>query len=117
MSADQINRILGGFMSRHNPSYSSKYKAEETTVSADTTDSTTATVGADSSGIGTPSNGTDSEVNVSRTESRISSTLSGDKSFQKARVIPIIKNIIDVERGQNLSKGKSYSNFEREGNS
>jgi hypothetical protein len=90
MSADQINRILGGFMSRHNPSYSSKYKAEETTVIPDATDSTTGTTSTTSISTSPSSNSSDTEMKGFRSESKLSSTSSGNRSFQKARVIPIL---------------------------
>jgi hypothetical protein len=90
MSADQINRILGGFMSRHNPTYSSKYKADETTIIPDTTNLTTATTSTTSINPITTSNHTDTEEKGSLLESKILTTTSDSKNFQRARVIPIM---------------------------
>jgi hypothetical protein len=101
MSADQINRILGGFMSRHNPTYSSKYKAEETTVIPDTTDSTTSTsttttTTATTTTTTTASTTTETSASpateVKGSRSKGTSTSSGSKDFQKARVIPILNS-------------------------
>jgi hypothetical protein len=95
MSADQINRILGGFMSRHNPSYSSRYKAEETTVVPEPADSTTVTTSTTTNTTSTASTRADGETKGSR--SKVSSTSSGSKNFQKARVIPILNTKVVPE--------------------
>jgi hypothetical protein len=97
MSADQINRILGGFMSRHNPSYSSRYKAEKTTAIPEPADSTTVSTSTTTSTTSTSpaSNRADGETKSSR--SKVSSTSSGSKDFQKARVIPILNTKVVPE--------------------
>ena len=97
MSADQINRILGGFMSRHNPAYSSRYKAEETTVVPASTDTTTVTTSTTSSteSVSTASNRIDEDTKGSR--SKLSPTSSGSRDFQRARVIPILNRKVIPE--------------------
>jgi hypothetical protein len=107
LSADQINRILGGFMSRHNPAYSSRYKAEETTVVPESTisttvvpestDFTTVTTSTTSSteSTSTASSRIDEETKGSR--SKVSPKSSGSRDFQKARVIPILNTKVIPE--------------------
>jgi hypothetical protein len=112
MSADQINRILGGFMSRHNPSYSSKYKAEETTMSPETTETTDPTTGAPSTTTSTSS--TSPTTNRTNPEvSKISHTSGGNKSLQKARVIPILNSKVIPELVTSTTKSSDNNTNRR----
>jgi hypothetical protein len=96
MSADQINRILGGFMSRHNPAYSSRYKAEATTDLPGSTDATTVTTSTTSSteSVSATSNRID---DAKGSRSKLSPTSSGSRDFQRARVIPILNTKVIPE--------------------
>ena len=113
LSADQINRILGGFMSRHNPAYSSRYKADETTVVPESTDSTTVTTSTTSStaSTSTASNRIDEDTKGPR--SKVSPTSSGKKDFQKARVIPILNTKVIPELVTSTTKSPETNTYRR----
>ncbi|XP_069686406.1 uncharacterized protein [Periplaneta americana] len=94
MSAEQINRILGNFMSRHNPSYSSRYNAEETTLTSETENTTASTTAITESTTKPSTPKSDDDEKTNKPVSKISSST---KNFQKARVIPILNSKVVPE--------------------
>jgi hypothetical protein len=115
LSADQINKILGGFISRHNPAYSSRYKAEETTVLPESTDPTTVTTVITSSTASTSTSTANSRIDEDTKGSRseVTSTSSASKDFQKARVIPVLNRKVIPELVTSTTKSPESSTNRR----